>query len=62
MQKTGEPVVISIHPLVNIILEKKGNLHPKLITGKNNEHLTVIGKKAEFIVFLQRNSQKEERK
>ncbi len=48
-QKTGEPVVIPIHPVVNRILEKRnGNLPPKLLTAKINEHLTVVGKKAEL--------------
>ncbi|MCD6543213.1 MAG: tyrosine-type recombinase/integrase [Flavobacteriaceae bacterium] len=48
-QKTGEPVVIPIHPVVNRILEKRnGNLPPRLLTSKINEHLTVVGKKAEL--------------
>jgi len=38
-QKTGEPVVIPIHPVVNRILEKRnGNLPPRLTKNKINEY------------------------
>ena len=48
-QKTGEPVVIPIHPVVTRILEKRnGNLPPRLTKNKINDYLTIIGKIAEL--------------
>jgi len=46
-QKTGEPVVIPIHPVVSNILNKReGKLPPKLTKNKINDHLYTIGEKA----------------
>ena len=46
-QKTGEPVVIPIHPVVTRILKKRnGKLPPRLTHNKINSYLTIIGKKA----------------
>ncbi len=48
-QKTGEPVVIPIHPVVNRILQKRGgSLPPKLSIYKLNDNLLLIGKKAKI--------------
>ena len=48
-KKTGEPVVIPIHPVVNRILKKRGgNLPPRLSTQKLNEYLSLIGEKAKI--------------
>lgn len=58
-KKTGEPVVIPIHPIVNRILEKRnGNLPPKLSDQKINDYLKNIGKEAEVNSNFKRTSTK----
>jgi len=48
-QKTGEPVVIPIHPVINRILDKRnGKLPPKLLNHDINIHLKLIGKEAKI--------------
>ncbi|MCK5905941.1 MAG: phage integrase SAM-like domain-containing protein, partial [Flavobacteriales bacterium] len=58
-KKTGEPVVIPIHPIVNRILDKRnGDLPPKLSDQKINDYLKVIGKEAEINANFKRTSTK----
>ena len=58
-KKTGEPVVIPIHPIVNRILEKRnGDLPPKLSDQKINDYLKVIGEEAEINENFRRTSTK----
>jgi len=57
-KKTGEPVVIPIHPVVNRILKKrKGKLPPKLYNNDINDHLSVIGEKAKInSIFIKKQT------
>ncbi len=58
-KKTGEPVVIPIHPVVNRILAKRnGSLPPKLSDQKINDYLKDIGKEAEINTNFRRTSTK----
>ena len=58
-QKTGEPVVIPIHPVVNKILEKRnGELPPKLNNIKINDNLADIGKKAKISGYFTKKQTK----
>ncbi len=58
-KKTGEPVVIPIHPVVNRILEKRnGELPPKISDQKINNYLKNIGKEAEMNENFKRTSTK----
>lgn len=58
-KKTGEPVVIPIHPVVNRILEKRnGEFLPKISDQKINNYLKDIGKESKINENFKRTSTK----